>query len=55
MDLCILWDESLNDGRLTVSLRHKGCDGVNEASKKRGVIIRALPGQTVHQELTRRK
>ena len=53
MDLCILCEESLNDGRLTISLRQKGCDGVNEASKKRGISIRALPGQTVHQDCRR--
>ena len=44
MDLCILCDKSLQDGRLTVGLRQKGCVGINEASKKRGVNIRAIPG-----------
>ena len=36
-----------------MSLRPKGCDGVIEDSKKRGISIRALPGQTVNQDCRR--
>ena len=53
MDLCVLCDDSLNDGRLTVSLRQKGCDGVNEASKKTWDQHPRSSGQTGYQDCRR--
>ena len=61
MDVCILCGESLNDGRLTVTMRQKECDGVNEASKNVGLASAPFPVKIVVEttairgELTRRK
>lgn len=50
MDLCVLCTERLDDGRETVTLRSKGCDRINEASKERNDDINVVPGQRVHSE-----
>lgn len=49
--ICILCNQSMQDSNFpTVTLREKGCKGINEASSKRGDTIATVPGQKVHIE-----
>jgi hypothetical protein len=54
MEKCIFCNFPLDNGQDTVSLRQKGCQGINQASEKRGMNIHLSPGQCVHQECRRR-
>ena len=48
MDLCVICKQTINDGD-TVTLRAKGAESINNASKQRGDSIEARPGLVVHK------
>ena len=49
MDVCIICKESIEEGGETVTLREKGAESINKASKQRGDKIVAKTGLTVHK------
>ena len=49
MDLCILCNNNIEEGGETVTLRQKGADSINAASKQRGDELEARPGLVVHK------
>lgn len=50
MESCVICQEPLDNGEETVVLRQKGCDGIGEASKLRGVPLTTTVGQSVHKK-----
>lgn len=48
MEYCAICNESLENGQEIVVLHQKGCDGIEKASKLRGVTFSTSVGQTVH-------
>ncbi len=53
MENCCFCNKSTEDGRETVILKQKGCDGINCASEERGSNLHACPGQIVHSACRR--
>ncbi len=53
MDSCTFCQQSLGETESVVTLSSKGCEGIAEASKKRGDQIYTEPGQRVHKHCRR--
>ena len=49
MDSCVICKDSITQGGETVTLREKGAESINNASKQRGDEIEARPGFIVHK------
>ena len=50
---CAICQKSLDNVNDVVTLREKGSEGINQASRKRNDLIQTVPGQKVHQTCRR--
>lgn len=53
METCVLCNEDIENGKAKVTIKEKGSQGINKASKKRGEVIHTSPGDVVHQHCLR--
>ena len=50
---CAIWKKSLDNGNDVVTLREKGSEEINRASRERNDLMQTVPGQKVHQTCRR--